>query len=120
MPLERLCYKSSFGTDGSVAVAGENLSSDWVLGDVDIEHYPLGIEVSVHWHRKGILVMLPITADRFRIIANVESIEANKPADPSLDEIQRLVDEHTNFKCKVSNPEWLSGFRINDLKVKEY
>ena len=102
------------------AFDGETLQSDWILGDVHVEQLPLGTEVMVHWHRKGILVMFPITADRLRIIANVDSLEAEEPATPTLDEIQKLVDERTSLKCKISNPEWLAGFRINDRKVKDY
>lgn len=103
-----------------VAFDGETLQSDWILGDVHIEQYPLVTEVLVHWHRKGILVMFPITPDRLRIIANVDSLGVEEPVTPTLDEIQKLVDERTRLKFKVSNPEWLAGFRINDRKVKDY
>lgn len=92
------------------AFDGETLQSDWLLGDVHIENCRLGNEISVHWHRKGILVLFPITTTRFRIIANVDATDAEEPATPTLDEIQTLVDERTSFKCTVSHPEWLAGF----------
>lgn len=99
---------------------GETLPSAWVLADVHIDDYPFCTDVSVHWHRSGILVVFPITRERFRIVGNIDNSDISDIENPSMTEIQQLVDQRSGFKCRLSHAEWLTGFRINDRKVKEY
>ena len=100
--------------------AGETLDSHWVLGDVHIADAALASEVSVHWHRTGIVVVFPIARQRFRVIANIDSKESGEALSPSLADLQRLVDERTGLACTLRDPIWLSGFRINDRKLRSY
>lgn len=110
-----LLRKSTGGT-----FAGETLDSHWVLGDVHIADAPLAAEVSVHWHRSGILVIFPISRQRFRVVANIDSNESGEALAPSLADLQRLIDERTGLRCTLRDPVWLAGFRINDRKLRSY
>ncbi len=100
--------------------AGQTLDSHWVLGDVHIPDASLASEISVHWHRTGILVVFPIGRQRFRVIANIDKKESGEPVSPSLADLQRLIDERTGLTCALSDPVWLAGFRINDRKLRSY
>ncbi len=100
--------------------AGETLDSHWVLGDVHIADASLAPEVSVHWHRTGILVVFPISRQRYRVIANIDSNESGEAVPPSLADLQRLIDERTALACTLRDPVWLAGFRINDRKLRSY
>jgi 2-polyprenyl-6-methoxyphenol hydroxylase-like FAD-dependent oxidoreductase len=66
----------------------------------------------------------PLQGTRHRIIANVgESSgpigEGNRPA-PTLEDIQRVLDERGPGGIKVGDPVWLSNFSINERKVEDY
>jgi len=103
-----------------LSFAGETLPSDWVLGDVHVTGYPNGNDVSVYWHRDGVLVIFPIAEGRYRIIADVAPTSSVEPATPTLQEIQALLDQRGSPGMRLADPVWLAGFRINDRKVAEY
>jgi len=44
----------------------------------------------------------------------------DKPADPTLEYVQRLVDNRGPAGVRVHDPIWLSGFRIHERKVNDY
>ena len=101
--------------------AGSAEQNDWILADVHVEGPVVDNEVSVFWHEEGVLIFFPITADRFRIVADIglaRSLE--RPADPTLEEVQRVLDARGPGGITLSNPVWLAGFRINERKVSDY
>ncbi len=104
----------------NVPFAGEAEPNDWILADVHLEGPIAKDEISVFWHRLGVLVYFPITADRCRIIADVGTATGSKPKDPTLAEVQAVVDERGPGGLVLSDPIWLSGFRINERKVADY
>jgi 2-polyprenyl-6-methoxyphenol hydroxylase-like FAD-dependent oxidoreductase len=100
---------------------GDTQPSDWVLGDVHLEGVPNAGEVGVYWHAKGALVLFPITATRYRMIADVGSTQSGVVnPDPTLEEVQALLDERGPGGIHASDPIWLAGFHINERKVKDY
>src|SRR5262249_27692742 len=40
--------------------------------------------------------------------------------DPTLADVQQIIDERGPTGCKLSNPIWLANFRINERKVSDY
>ncbi|MFT3881466.1 MAG: FAD-dependent monooxygenase [Gemmatales bacterium] len=94
--------------------------NDWMLADVHIDGTISTTEISVFWHEKGVLVFFPITKDRFRVIADLGMAGAERPADPSLAEVQAKVDERGPGGLKLVDPIWLASFRINERKVTDY
>ena len=78
--------------------------------------------LDVFWHAKGILAFFPIVGDRYRVIADLGAAKTatGHVADPTLKEMQALVDERGPGKIHLRDPYWLAGFRINERKVKDY
>jgi 2-polyprenyl-6-methoxyphenol hydroxylase-like FAD-dependent oxidoreductase len=104
-----------------MAFAGDTLISDWVLADVHMTGVPQPPEVRVFWNSRGVLVLFPIVGNRYRMIADLGEAksETHRP-DPSLQEVQTLLDQRGPGGIQASNPVWLSAFRINERKVVDY
>lgn len=95
--------------------------NDWMLADVHMTGPIAGNEVSVYWHEKGLLVFFPITPGRYRMVADLgDAAPTPKPKDPTLAEVQAMIDERGPQGITVTDPVWLAGFRINERKVKDY
>jgi 2-polyprenyl-6-methoxyphenol hydroxylase-like FAD-dependent oxidoreductase len=101
---------------------GETLPSSWILADVHLA----GVrtppdEMDMYWHSDGVLALFPITRDRYRIIADVGATQAGAhPSDPTLEEVQALLDRRGPGGLEASSPIWLAGFVINERKVADY
>jgi 2-polyprenyl-6-methoxyphenol hydroxylase-like FAD-dependent oxidoreductase len=101
-----------------VGFLGDTLPTNFILADVHLDGFKLpDAELSIFWHEDGIAVFFPIGPDRYRIIADVGS-EARH--DPTLQEVQSIVDRRGPGGIVLSNPVWLSGFSINERKVRDY
>jgi 2-polyprenyl-6-methoxyphenol hydroxylase-like FAD-dependent oxidoreductase len=104
---------------------GNTLASDWILADLHLEGVPNPGEIAILWHADGVLAIFPITRDRYRIIANVESKGAKTEGvglneEPTLEQVQAVLDQRGPGGISASKPVWLAGFHINERKVKEY
>jgi 2-polyprenyl-6-methoxyphenol hydroxylase-like FAD-dependent oxidoreductase len=99
--------------------AGSTLPSNWILGDVHLSGVPTPNEIVAVWHALGVLALFPITPARYRVIADVSSTEDGdrQPADPTLEDIQKVLDERGPGGIRAAHPIWLAGFHINERKV---
>src|SRR5690606_35849311 len=78
-------------------------------------------EISIYWHDDGVLIFFPFARDRFRVVADLGRAQsAAKPADPTLDDAQAIVDRRGPSGGRLFDPVWLAGFRINERKVSRY
>ncbi len=103
-----------------VPFEGEVEPNDWVLADVHLRGLAED-ELSVFWHPTGILAFFPIAPGRFRVIADVGLARGlDHPPDPTLEQVQSMVDERGPGGLVCSDPIWLSGFRIHERKVRAY
>jgi 2-polyprenyl-6-methoxyphenol hydroxylase-like FAD-dependent oxidoreductase len=101
--------------------AGTTMQSDWVLADGHIAGIEPKDRIHVYWHRDGILAFFPIVGDRYRVIADLgESHGDGRSADPTVPEVQALLDRRGSRGMQFSNPVWLANFRINERKVQDY
>ena len=101
---------------------GETLPSEWVLADVQITGELPRDEITICWTHDGVMVFFPIAGARFRVIADM-GLTADVGADaspPALEHVQSLVDRRGPPGLSVHDPVWLSRFRINERKVKDY
>jgi 2-polyprenyl-6-methoxyphenol hydroxylase-like FAD-dependent oxidoreductase len=99
---------------------GEAEPNDFILADCRVEGPIPPDELSLFWHHKGVLAFFPF-ADRCRIIADLGTVHATtRPPEPSLAEVQAIVDERGPIGVRLSEPHWLAGFRINERKVADY
>jgi 2-polyprenyl-6-methoxyphenol hydroxylase-like FAD-dependent oxidoreductase len=97
------------------------MNSDWILADVHMKGYPFpDTEVAVYWAREGVLPIFPIAPGRYRIIANIPPSGGEHPRDPTLEEVQAIVERRGPKGVSLFDPIWLSGFRINARKVASY
>jgi 2-polyprenyl-6-methoxyphenol hydroxylase-like FAD-dependent oxidoreductase len=94
--------------------------NDWFLADVHVKGPLLADEISIFWHRQGVLAIFPITPGRFRVIADLGAAEAEHRPDPTLADVQAKVDERGPGGLTLSDPVWVANFRINARKVSEY
>jgi 2-polyprenyl-6-methoxyphenol hydroxylase-like FAD-dependent oxidoreductase len=119
------------GCDGAHSIArhglgmafdGDTQPSDWILADVHLSgDVPPANEIDLYWHEDGLLAFFPITAGRYRVIADAGVAKTSgHRADPTLAEVQALVDKRGPGGIHVADPVWLSSFRINERKVKDY
>jgi 2-polyprenyl-6-methoxyphenol hydroxylase-like FAD-dependent oxidoreductase len=100
---------------------GNTLQSSWILADVHLHGFPFPeSEIATYWHEDGVLVFFPISPGRFRVIANVEAPAGVKPADPTLAEVQAVMDRRGPGNVVMSDPIWLAAFKINERKVADY
>jgi 2-polyprenyl-6-methoxyphenol hydroxylase-like FAD-dependent oxidoreductase len=100
---------------------GNTLQSNWILADVHVKGYPFAeTEITTFWHEDGVLVVFPISPGRFRIVANVDIPEGAQSADPTLDEVQQVIERRGPGGITLSDPVWLAAFRINERKVADY
>ena len=105
----------------SMPFDGDTLQTDWILADLHLSGYPLPVtEMATYWHEDGVLLMIPLSATRFRIIADLGPSVGASPTTPTLDQVQAIIDRRGPGGMKAADPIWLSGFRINERKVSDY
>jgi 2-polyprenyl-6-methoxyphenol hydroxylase-like FAD-dependent oxidoreductase len=104
-----------------VEFAGETMMSDWMLADIHMRGYPFpDTEASVYWHHNGVFVVFPLAPGRHRVIANLPMTADERSPDPTLEEVQAIIDERGPAGMVAFDPVWLAGFRINGRKVSNY
>lgn len=101
---------------------GETSLINWILADVHLENIPRAPEINVVWHSDGLLATFPIAEDRYRIVADagVACENSNHPAEPTLEDVQAILDKRFPGGVRAINLIWLSSFRINERKVADY
>ncbi len=101
---------------------GSTEGDDWLLADVRLEgeHAPAQDEIAIYFHHDGPFVVFPIPGGRARVIGTVGKTDPNhlRP-DPTLDDVQALADRRAGG-FRVTEPNWLTHFRINERKVEDY
>jgi 2-polyprenyl-6-methoxyphenol hydroxylase-like FAD-dependent oxidoreductase len=101
--------------------AGETMPSSWVIADVHLRDVPNPEEILISWHTEGILAVFPILGSRYRVIADSGLMQAGvAPADPTLKDVQSILDVRGPGGITVSDPIWLTRFSINERKVANY
>ena len=101
---------------------GDTLPSDWILADVHLAgERTKPDEVNTFWHPDGALALFPISPGRYRVIADAGDVhDDTHRADPTLEEVQAVLDRRGPGGITVSSPVWLASFRINERKVADY
>jgi 2-polyprenyl-6-methoxyphenol hydroxylase-like FAD-dependent oxidoreductase len=101
---------------------GETMPIDWLLADVHLENVSWKPEIDIVWHSDGVLALFPISKDRYRVIADIGATQpdAGPRADPTLADVQTILDKRFPGGGRASNPIWLTTFRINERKVEDY
>ena len=110
--------RHGLGVDFHGATEGD----DWLLADVRLEggHAPAHDEIAIYFHHDGPFVVFPMPGGRARVIGTIGKTDPNHPRpDPTLADVQALADRRAGG-FGVSDPNWLTNFRINERKVDDY
>ena len=106
-----------------VAFHGSAQGDDWLLADVRLDgaDTPPPDEIATYLHRDGPFVVFPIPGGRARVIATRGKTDpGHARPDPTLSDVQALIDQRAGGGFRASDPVWLSNFHINERKVTEY
>lgn len=107
----------------NVEFHGSAQGDDWILADVrlDGDGKPPDDEIAPFLHDDGPFVVFPIPGGRARIVAAIGKTDPAHPRpEPTLADVQQLIDRRAGGGFRASDPVWLSNFRINERKVAEY
>lgn len=102
----------------NISFDGEAYGESFVLADVRMD-WPLGQnEVSLCFSPAGLVVVAPLPDGSFRVVATME----NAPDRPSLDVVQKLLDERgpTSYPASVQEIVWSSRFRVHHRLASAY
>ncbi len=101
---------------------GNTLPSSWLLADIHLAGNPTPPdEIATYWHADGLLMIFPIVPGRFRVIGDMDTVTPGEQSkDPTLEDVQALLDQRGPGGIQASTPIWLSHFAINERKVSDY
>jgi len=101
--------------------SGDAEPNDWMLADVHLAGPVPVDELTIYFHEAGVLLFFPISGQRYRVFADLGAATSDDhPPDPTLADVQRMLDTRGPGGIVVSNPVWLAGFRIHERKVAAY
>ena len=106
-----------------LAFEGYATDDNWILADVRLEGEtsPPADRLAIFLHADGPFVTFPIPGGRTRVVATTGKADPDHARpEPTLDEVQTLIDARTGGGFRAVDPVWLSHFRINERKLSEY
>ena len=101
-----------------LAFDGDTMDTGWILADVLIDGDLPNDVMTIGWQPEGVMAYFPMGGRRFRVIAETGS--ASDTSDPTLAQVQALIDSRGPQGLRAHDPVWLSHFRINERKIKDY
>ena len=104
-----------------MAFDGDTIPAEFILADLRISGDGPPVEELVsYWHEKGVVIFLPLPGNRLRLLANMEASTGAEAPEPTLAEVQAIIDERTPGGLVASDPVWMARFRINERKVADF
>jgi 2-polyprenyl-6-methoxyphenol hydroxylase-like FAD-dependent oxidoreductase len=100
---------------------GSTLLSDWILADLHLTGVSGDPAIEIYWHAEGMLALFPLRGNRYRVIADVGESTGRigeKASQPSLEDVQRVLDVRGPGGLQASDPVWMSTFSINERKLR--
>ena len=102
---------------------GYAMDDEWALADVRLvgDRAPPTDRIAIHLHADGPFITFPMPGGRARVIATTGKADGGQGRpEPTLAEVQSLIDARAGGGFQAVDPVWLSRFRINERKLKEY
>ncbi|MBX3169761.1 MAG: FAD-dependent monooxygenase [Candidatus Eremiobacteraeota bacterium] len=104
-----------------VTLEGDTVAQEFAMIDCDVEGLPLHDEVVAYNTPHGLAAFFPIRERRMRaFILRDRCGQEATPCPPTLEEMQNELIARRLDHLKLSNPEWLAAFRINERHAKSY
>ena len=107
----------------AVDFRGETEGDDWMLADVRLEGdgAPAADDIGIYFHHDGPFIIFPMPGGRARIVTTIgKTVPGHRRPDPTLEEVQAMVDGRAGGGFRVTDPKWLANFNINERKVTDY
>ena len=101
---------------------GRTIEDEFLLADVDLD-WQVPHERARFWlHPEGVFIAIPLPGgNHWRLIVNMHGKTSAEVSPVSLEYFQQLLVERTgDTQTRISNPIWMSRFRINQRLVKMY
>jgi 2-polyprenyl-6-methoxyphenol hydroxylase-like FAD-dependent oxidoreductase len=100
---------------------GAAYEEGFVLADVRLSGPLADSELHFFIRREGVIGFFPLGGGWWRVVADAPPAEAGAaPATPTLGDVQALVDARGPVATRLSDPLWLSGFRIHRRQARRY
>ena len=100
---------------------GTSVQDRWILADCRVEGIDPDATIIPSFNPEGMLVLFRIKDDRFRVTANTPLDHPDQPrVDPTLEEIQDVLDRRGAGQWRAHDPTWLTEFRISERKVDDF
>ena len=116
------------GCDGARSLVRQQLGiefegytepANYLLGDVRISGGALDDRsIYIRWHQGGTIALFPYEDGVWRIFAQRPAGGGDAP--PTVAELQEHVDRHGMPGLRLSDPSWLSMFRVNERLAVRY
>ncbi|MBE7219796.1 MAG: FAD-dependent monooxygenase [Caulobacteraceae bacterium] len=106
-----------------LAFEGYAMDDEWALADVRLagDGAPPPDRIAIHLHADGPFITFPMPGGRARVIATTGKADGGQGRpEPTLAEVQSLIDARAGGGFQAVDPVWLSRFRINERKLKDY
>jgi len=85
--------------------SGPAQQSDWLLADVRVDGFSSPpTELTSFWHEDGFLGIFPLPSGHYRVIADLHDVQGERPEQPTLAQVQALVDARGPGNITVSDP----------------
>ncbi len=93
----------------------------WLLADCDLDwRYPLH-HLSVFIHPSGVTAYFPLYSDRGRLMFELPDATIDmEMAEPTIEDVRRLMSEREIDYRSVGNPNWLAYFKLHHRMVDKY
>jgi 2-polyprenyl-6-methoxyphenol hydroxylase-like FAD-dependent oxidoreductase len=95
---------------------GDAMPQNMLLADVQLDWDHPDDELTASLSDAGILFVAPLASGRARVIAEV----GDDVTEVSLDDVQHVLDTRIDGAATVSDPAWLTTFRISERQVERY
>ena len=107
---------------------GDTVGSEFFLGDVHISGAEVpGDELRVYLHKGNVVFIGRLSESIYRVIVvlhdqrpTMSDTHAGPEPELTLADLQQAVQEHADPGMQLSDPTWITRFRINQRKAKPY
>ena len=140
---ETVCAKWMIGCDGAhslirkkldLSFLGKTFSDVFSLADIHLDWNKPHDELFFFLESEGVMGAIPMKEDnRYRLIfqlprcrnllknsSHTAIFDESEIADPSLSEVQEIIDKVAGGDAKVRDPIWMANFHINSRLTKNY
>ena len=93
---------------------GAPYEEEFLLADVQVQWTMPPAQGYFFFTSRGIMAVIPMHGDkRYRLIASRDKSSAKDYQDPTLEEMQNMMKARVHMHAELSDPVWLSGFRLH-------